>query len=273
MKTENKGREIFFGVVALATLIVAIIGATLAYFSITASSNEGAVNAQSAIVSIEYNDGQQVTAQADQLIPATLDIVQRVYEARFKDATNITNPDDASNICIDSHGLQVCSAYRFTVKSDIERTITAELRNEENQFTYLSYAVYNVTQKKWMTLNDDDDLFIDLTTCTSTAGEEEGETEACFTETGQQKKYSNKAINSIFGKTVEPGSNDVIYKGETISGTTQAYDLVLFIRETNKNQNVDQGKQYRGTIAIEVVEGAAGGSVSGYIDPTDENFQ
>ena len=42
---------------------------------------------------------------------------------------------------------------------------------------------------------------------------------------------------------------------------------------SNKNQNVDQGKQYRGTISIEVVEGAAGGTVSGYIDPTDENFQ
>ena len=173
MKTENKGREIFFGVVALATLIVAIIGATLAYFSITASSNEGAVNAQSAVVSIEYNDGQQVTAQADQLIPATLDVVQRVYEARFKNATDITNPEDASNICVDSNGMQVCSAYRFTVKSDIERTITAELRNEENQFTYLSYAVYNVTKGQWMTLTDDNDLFLDLTTCTGGAEGEE----------------------------------------------------------------------------------------------------
>ena len=70
MKNDTKGRDIFFGVVALATLIVAIIGATLAYFSITASSNEGAINATAAVVSIEYNDGQLVTAQADKLIPA-----------------------------------------------------------------------------------------------------------------------------------------------------------------------------------------------------------
>jgi len=245
----------------------------LAYFSITASSNEGAVNAQSAIVSIEYNDGQQVTAQADQLIPATLDVVQKVYEARFKDAADITNPEDAANICVDSNGQQVCSAYRFTVKSDIERTITAELRNEENQFTYLSYAVYNVTKGQWMSLTDDNDLFLDLTTCTNPNNPVGGTEESCFTQTGLQKTYSNKAKSSIFGKTVEPGSSEVTYKSEIISGTTQAYDLVLFIRETNENQNVDQGKSYRGTIAIEVLEGAAGGTISGYVDPNDEAFQ
>ena len=69
--SDNKSRDIFYGVVAVATLIVALVGATLAYFSISANSSEGAVNATAAVVSIEYNDGQQVSAQADELIPAT----------------------------------------------------------------------------------------------------------------------------------------------------------------------------------------------------------
>ena len=80
MKNDNRGRDIFMGLVAVATLIVAIIGATLAYFSITASSNEGVVNATAAVVSIEYNDGQQVTAQAGHLIPADFEVVKNVYE-------------------------------------------------------------------------------------------------------------------------------------------------------------------------------------------------
>jgi len=42
---DNKSRDIFYGIVAVATLIVALIGATLAYFSISTSSNEGVVNA------------------------------------------------------------------------------------------------------------------------------------------------------------------------------------------------------------------------------------
>ena len=84
MSKDGKTKDIFFGIVAIATLIVAIIGATLAYFSITASSNEGAVNATAATVSINYNDGQQVTAQAKNLIPATPEVVKKVYE-KLKD--------------------------------------------------------------------------------------------------------------------------------------------------------------------------------------------
>ena len=275
MKNDTKGRDIFFGVVALATLIVAIIGATLAYFSITASSNEGAINATAAVVSIEYNDGQQVTAQADQLIPATLSVVQTVYQARFKDATNIENPEEAGNICIDSNGRQVCSAYRFTIRSDIERKVTASLNNEENGFTYLSYAVYNVTKGTWMALNDEGDFFLDFKSCTNlnNEGEKANTTDDCFAQEGLQKKYTDSAKNSIFGKTIEPGSAEPVNKSELISGTTQVYDLVLFIRETNENQNVDQGKNYRGTIIVDVLDGASGGNVSGYVDPEDELFQ
>lgn len=274
IKNEGKGRDIFFGVVALATLIVAIIGATLAYFSITASSNEGAVNAQAAIVSIEYNDGQQVTAQADQLIPATLSVVQTVYETRFAGATEV-DLENAGNICVDSKDRQVCSAYRFTISSQIERTITATLNNEENGFTYLSYAVYNVTKGEWMVLTDENDYFLDLTTCSNenNEGDNANTTDDCYQQENIQKTYSDKAKNSIFGKTIEAGKAEPVYKSEKVSGTTQVYDLVLFIRETNENQNIDQGKQYRGTIVVDVLEGGADGNISGYIDPTDENFQ
>lgn len=282
MKIDTKGRDIFFGVVALATLIVAIIGATLAYFSITASSNEGALNATAAVVSIEYNDGQQVTAQADQLIPATFSVVQTVYEARFKDATNIENPEEAANICIDSNGRQVCSAYRFTIKSDVERTITASLNNEENGFTYLSYALYRVNkvgdlEAGWVNLADEEDekYFFDLKSCSNLNNEGEGAntSDDCFVQEGLQKKYSNDAKNSIFGKKIEAGSPEPIFKSEPITGTTQIYDLVLFIRETNENQNIDQGKNYNGTIVIDVLEGGANGNISGFVDPNDESFQ
>lgn len=275
IKNEGKGRDIFFGVVALATLIVAIIGATLAYFSITASSNEGAVNAQAAIVSIEYNDGQQVTAQANQLIPSTLSVVQTVYEARVKGSTETDDPSQVGNLCIDSNGRQVCSAYRFTIRSEIERTITATLNNEENGFTYLSYAVYNVTKGEWMSLTDENDYFLDLTACSNenNEGDDANTSDDCYQQQNIQKTYSDTAKNSIFGKTIEAGKAEPVYKSEKVSGTTQVYDLVLFIRETNENQNIDQGKSYRGTIVVDVLEGGANGTISGYINPDDETFQ
>lgn len=259
MRNDNKGRDIFMGVVAIATLIVAIVGATLAYFSITASSNEGAVNAQAAVVSIEYNDGQQVTAQADELIPATLNIVQTVYEANVKNSAAVEDTSTIGNTCIDSNSKQVCSAYRFTIRSDIERTVTAALNNEYNGFTYLSYAVYNVTKGSWMVLTDDGDYSLPVSTCSNN---DEG-IENCFNIEGRLKKYTDNATNSIFGLTTVEGVPTK--KTEQVSGTTQVFDIVLFIKETNENQNIDQGQQYNGTIIVDVLDGSVNGSITGCV--------
>ena len=55
MEREDK-RGIFFGVIGVLTLIVAIIGASLAYFSINARSRENALTVQAATVKIVYED-------------------------------------------------------------------------------------------------------------------------------------------------------------------------------------------------------------------------
>lgn len=261
MSKDGKTKDIFFGIVAIATLIVAIIGATLAYFSITASSNEGAINATAATVSIEYNDGQQVTAQADQLIPADFEtVVKPVYETNIRDAEYSDNLADTGNICIDSNSKQVCSAYRFTVTSDLERIITATLNNESNGFTYLHYALYDVTNKEWFSLTDEDRYYASINKCNNTSEKKE---EHCFTEEEGKKTYSELSKNSIFGKTILDGVP--VDKGVPIAAETQVYDLVLFIRETNENQNIDQGKQYSGTIIIDVSTTDKNGIISGCV--------
>ena len=80
---DKKSREIFYGIVIVATLIIAIIGTTMAYFSYRTSSENNAIKAHAAMVDIIYNDGEQVTARADKLIPSSLDIVKKVYEANI----------------------------------------------------------------------------------------------------------------------------------------------------------------------------------------------
>lgn len=268
---NNKSRDIFMGVVAIATLIVAIVGATLAYFSITASSNEGAVNATAAIVSIEYNDGKQVTAQANELIPATFDVVKKVYETNVKNASVIEDMTKASNLCKDYNNRQVCSAYRFTIYSDMERTITATLNNESNGFTYLSYAVYDVDKQNedgttggWVELTSEGDYTLPINTCSN----DDENLENCFNIEGTKKNYTPAATNSIFGITTVNGETSpktTIVNDEFEEG--HAYEIVLFIKEINENQNVDQGKQFNGTIMIDVTEGldGASGNITGCV--------
>lgn len=271
MKIDNKGRDIFYGIVAIATLIVAIIGATLAYFSVTASSNEGAVNATAATVSITYDNGQQVTTQAEKLVPATFEVVQQVYEANV---LNLSAPEkqeelkEYGNACIDSNNREVCSAFRFSVKSSLERTITAVLNSEHNGFTYLSYAVYDVTNKAWLPLSTDGKTYdLSLKTCSN----EDEITENDCHETDEEyntKTYNQNAINSIFGYTLDNSvkqNNSVIISDDK----TREYEIVLFIKENKGNQNIDQGQNYRGTIVVEVMDGGINGSgnITGCVGP------
>lgn len=265
---DSKSRDIFYGVVAIATLIIAVIGATLAYFSITAKSDENAVNAKSGTVSISYDDGQQVTASADELIPSSFEVVQKAYE---KNMSNFgTDPAMAKNVCIDDNGYQVCSIYRFSISSDTEHQISATLNNDQNGFkTALSYALYKVTDDNkysdinWQTLDTiQNSKFLNLKYCSNEDGDSNN---YCFTGSlaENNKVYTDKASSSIFG--YDDGGE--IKNKTLLANTPETYDLVIFLNETNDSQNVDQGKEYGGTIIVSVVDsGSSGGHITGHMD-------
>lgn len=285
--TENKKRDIFYGVVAVATLIVALIGATLAYFSISAGSNENAVNAAAANVSISYNDGQQVMAQADKLIPSSLEVVQKVYT---RNKTNFGSEGAlAENMCTDDNDRQVCSIYRFSVSSDGTRTLAAYLLNEANGFTTgLSYALYDVNgaytcddseianyegtddnekrnncveAKRWLVLEDNDSSKSQVLKYCS--NEDADQANYCSTVAGTEKTYKDIATNSLFGYD----TNGAIKTREITANNIQTYDLVIFLKESGLDQNKDQGKEYHGTILVKVTDsGADSGKITGTIN-------
>lgn len=242
---DKKSREIFYGVVIIATLIIAIVGTTLAYFTYFTSSEDEAVKAHAAMVDIEYSDGNQVTAQADELIPSSLDVVKKVYEKYIADKGTDAPTDNA---CIDSKGRQVCSVYRFSIRSDIAVETYALLNNEYNGFTYLAYAVKDVTNNKWLTMLPNasaNNQFVKMYKCSN---DNEKSDDDCYKIKNDKKVYNTnpEANNSIFGY----GANGKL-NNQLISANEHVYDLVLFVYENNKDQNIDQGKKYLGTINIE----------------------
>lgn len=276
---DNKSRDIFYGVVAIATLIVAIVGATLAYFSISASSNEGAVNAKAKVVSINYLDTQQVTAQAEELIPSDLKIMQYYYEMAKATGDFTTEGTHDVNKCQDANNEEICSVYRFSVSIDSgNENITAMLRSEDNDFNYLAYAVREVSCTPGLAVTSETTYdtfssganYAEYTSCWLDLGNgksqglarcsnnTENDAPNCYTEDENHiKTYSDSnpvAINSIFGySSGEPVSKE-------ITGVPKTYDLVLFLKENNNNQNADQGKEFSGTILVEVTgkEGDSG---------------
>ena len=62
--TENKGQTIFLSVIGIATLLVAIIGATFAYFTTSMGGTNGTVNATTAKIGAASFTAQSVSGTA-----------------------------------------------------------------------------------------------------------------------------------------------------------------------------------------------------------------
>lgn len=120
IKMENKrGSGIFLGVIGVATLIVAIIGASFAYFSAQVSSGEGAVN-----VSAYDTAGLTVTsvepvAPLDSEMAALVGIVPLAAEKQNAEGKTMLQYaiNDATKKCIDSKDKLVCRLYKATINN------------------------------------------------------------------------------------------------------------------------------------------------------------
>ena len=118
MNENNGGKGLFYGVIGVATLIVAIIGATFAWFTATAAGNQTTTVTSGNLV-IEYTDSTDLVAT--NLKPATEAQVKAAY-ANNKCA----HTDDAAGI---RNNESVCSVYQFTVKNtgSLYAVLTASL--------------------------------------------------------------------------------------------------------------------------------------------------
>ena len=90
----------FLSVISILTIVVMLIGATFAYFSVSTASNEGAIAAEAAYFDIKL-------------------AVEPLYTGKSLIPTNDSDIDIAfNNECVDKYNNGACSAYTITVKND-----------------------------------------------------------------------------------------------------------------------------------------------------------
>lgn len=155
----NNKSNTFNLVIGLATLLIAILGATFAYFSATARSKENDVTVKSAYVSITYDGGTEI--KASNLIPATQQVALKKYQKAATEYNADTDGEmdtdydvyrnDVNRRCVDAKGKEVCYVYQFSVISDgaegEDTEILASIKVNNNNFTNLSYVLYEVDLK------------------------------------------------------------------------------------------------------------------------------
>jgi len=167
---NNNGRGVFYGVIGVATLIVAIIGATFAYFSAQTNTDTNAIRAESAIIQLEIETDTTHTNLGDEMIPVEADgetaksedesLTEQERTAaataatkystifpRFPSAGTTATGDASRLACNDLLGNRICSIYTFTVSNPSTATqkIYGFLTVQDNTFTNLKYAVFKGT--------------------------------------------------------------------------------------------------------------------------------
>ena len=137
MESERKGNNIFLGVVGVATLIVAIIGASFAYFNIQTSSEEGAVNVTSFSFSAALSMSEIYGPGEEGIIP--VDPNGEVDGATAPDNTNLAyaiNVESGAKTrsCRDRNGHGICALYEVTITNDNSEPLTLNgvIRTVEN---------------------------------------------------------------------------------------------------------------------------------------------
>lgn len=141
---NNNGRGIFYGVMGVATLVVAIVGATFAYFAASANGTTGAAAANSANVSGTLEVVQDDQYVAPDLIPASPETVLESFAQTGDDTAN-TGKCRGASAANHQGNYGMCSYYTFTVKntSSVATQVYLSLNTDSNNFDgSFKYCVY-----------------------------------------------------------------------------------------------------------------------------------
>ena len=280
-------------VIGVATLLIALLGATFAYFSATARSAENDVTVKSAYVSIYYDGGTEI--KASNLIPATEQVALTKYQ-KYMEPFN-PETDDEINVdydeyntlnldrrCVDAKGKEVCYVYQFSVESDGEADgtteILASINVNKNEFDNLSYVLYEVTLKEEEGVVVKDkygfgivnsynvvSTFTNIDTNPDNVDFPEvkfATFEKPYDILGENEEYVStvKPVACLFGykeldDEQEPyavDNTDRCIKYPIKNKVKHTYQLVIWLNETGKIQE-EQGLTFEGTVVIEVSGG------------------
>ena len=242
---NSKGRGIFLGVVSVATLIVAIIGATFAWFSASVGSGENDVN----LTAYQFDAKLTVervfpTAEnaSKKIIPFVPDKVLREGQG---DQTNNMNYalNEATNKCVDSSGYLVCSLYKITVTNngsdsiELDGTVT---------------TIETTPTEKGTTLTANGDLKAQIISYA----------EGKYTYTHNLSK-ALALPNTVSGSgklIMDPATLTV---GATPGANTAELYVLVWLNDTTESQSSMMGASYKGQFIFSAVGMGAGNQLTG----------
>ena len=258
---ENKrGSGVFLGVVSVATLIVAIIGATFAFFSASVSS-EDRVTAQA----YEFNATMTIAQiypdkSTNGMIPLDPD---KLVEGSADKENLLFALNEATDKCIDDNGYQVCALYQVTVTNggtqpiNLAGKLTTTANNASTSGRSGATAFANLTYQAVTGSHTDNSLVLSgdpvgLLTGNTTPDLETIEVEGAIAVSGMSVAGGTNVSNEETPEDPE----DTIFQ----PGTGTSY--VLIYLNDNGDQSAEMGATWEGSLEYTSTSGD-GNTLSG----------
>lgn len=226
-RENRKGPGVFYAVIGVATLVVAIIGATFAYFSVTATNNTAVTGDTSDAGGLSLTV-TPVGSTSTNLIPLNL-IVNQTLKAdsttEYVDATdqfvNALTTTAGGAQCKDSNGNNVCQIYRIELTNN-STTSSIQVRGK------MTLASPNTENMYWQLLTDDSSVNV---------------SRAAFATNVKQGTEGDITVMGNTGHSGYPAENAANAASHSIGkGSTGTYYVLVWLEETGSAQETADAK-------------------------------
>ena len=247
MMEENKKGSTLYVVLGVATLVVAIIGATFAYFSATASNND-VIKGDTAEAGGLTLKVEPITSNTNNnIIPLNLIADEKYPDSQFEKAMEKKCKDDLGN--------NVCAVYRVTV-NNMSKTSTIQVQGKLNlnsTATNMYWTLIDATVTENPGDGDQTPASVELNTATAIADfamvKQNTDGYLTYSTEKDDSTQLNKAANLSLSGT--DGSN-----------SSKSFYVLVWLEETGAEQqdndasSADSKKSYTGNITFDAVDAA-----------------
>ena len=255
MEENKKGQNTLYAVIGIATLVVAIIGATFAYFSAQATAGgdaiEGGTNdiANSLTLNVERElfggtaetapeTEEEHTVLYQNLVPANIQVTQ----AGIKGAV--------TSHCIDEeNGFTGCHLYKITASSEQPIDASVVLYN-------LNTTATDKGNWKFVIYSNDTGNYEDVTTLVTESAE---------------------TFTTSTARLTTPETGFDMHNGAELNGTKYYYLLIYLANVEGSQNNVENGEDpvtdetgtYSGTVVLNAASGNISATFNAYVEPIE----
>jgi len=234
---ENNGKGIFYGVIGVATLIVAIIGATFAFFTAT-NTNTGTVTGTAATAGLDLT----VTPKAPTDTEAVVMVPQ--LTSTLNQATTGT-ADGGKGSCLDANNNNVCRIYEITIANQgssavtLTGTITFSVKNSGDKMESLAWSVSNSQTNGYA----------------NSYGAKTTEGNLYVTGEGKSLTPSSNLLDATIDTDATTEAGIITLQPTGVDGASKTFYLVVYIEESNKAQNSTDVGTFVGTVSFNSATG------------------